>query len=59
MAFMAEKLHKSSRYLTDVLKQETGKTALELIHLFLIAEAKNLLTEGELNISEISHLLGF
>jgi len=59
VSFMAEKLHKSSRYLTDLLKQETGKTALELIHLFLIAEAKNLLTEGELNISEVSHLLGF
>lgn len=59
VGFMAEKLHISSRYLTDLLKQETGKTALELIHLFLIAEAKNLLTEGELNISEISHLLGF
>lgn len=59
VAFMAEKLHISSRYLTDVLKQETGKTALELIHLFLIAEAKNMLTEGDLNISEISHLLGF
>jgi AraC-like DNA-binding protein len=56
---MAEKLNVSSRYLTDLLKQETGKTALELIHLFLIGEAKNLLTEGELNITEISHLLGF
>ncbi|HJY12879.1 MAG TPA: helix-turn-helix transcriptional regulator, partial [Flavobacterium sp.] len=59
VAQMAEKLHISSRYLTDLLKEETGKTALELIHLFLIAEAKNLLTEGELNISEISYLLGF
>jgi len=59
VSLMAEKLHISSRYLTDLLKQETGKTALELIHLFLIGEAKNLLTEGELNISEISHLLGF
>ena len=59
VAFMAEKLHVSSGYLTDLLKEETGKTALELIHLFLIGEAKNLLTEGELNISEISHLLGF
>lgn len=56
---MAEKLNISSRYLTDLLKVETGKTALELIHLFLIAEAKNLLTAGDLNISEISHLLGF
>ncbi|MDY0989394.1 AraC family transcriptional regulator [Flavobacterium sp. CFBP9031] len=59
VSLMAEKLNISSRYLTDLLKQETGKTALELIHLFLIGEAKNLLTEGELNISEISHLLGF
>jgi AraC family transcriptional regulator, transcriptional activator of pobA len=56
---MADKLHISPRYLTDLLKEETGKTALELIHLFLIGEAKNLLAEGELNISEISHLLGF
>jgi len=59
VALMAEKLNISSRYLTDLLKEETGKTALELIHLFLIGEAKNLLTEGELNISEISYLLGF
>jgi len=59
VSFMAEKLHVSPRYLTDLLKEETGKTALELIHLFLIGEAKNLLTEGELNISEISLSLGF
>ena len=59
VSYMAEKLHVSTRYLTDLLKQETGKTALELIHLFLIAEAKNLLTEGQMNISEISYALGF
>ncbi|MCD0472596.1 AraC family transcriptional regulator [Flavobacterium sp. JAS] len=59
VSLMAEKLNISPRYLTDLLKQETGKTALELIHLFLMGEAKNLLIQGELNISEISHLLGF
>ncbi|MEZ2444890.1 helix-turn-helix domain-containing protein [Chitinophaga sp. RCC_12] len=59
VSFMAENLHVSPRYLTDVLKQETGKTALELIHLFLIGEARNLLTAGEMNISEISYSLGF
>jgi AraC-like DNA-binding protein len=59
VSFMAEKLHISPRYLTDLLKQETGKTALELIHLFLIGTAKNLLTEGGMNISEISYSLGF
>lgn len=59
VSVIADELHISPRYLTDLLKQETGKTALELIHLFLIGEAKNLLIEGELNISEISQLLGF
>ncbi len=34
VSYMAEKLTVSPRYLTDLLKQETGKTALELIHLF-------------------------
>jgi AraC-like DNA-binding protein len=56
---MAEKLHVSSRYLSDLLKQETGKTTLELIHLFLISEAKNLLMQGDQNISEIAFQLGF
>ncbi|WDF81296.1 helix-turn-helix transcriptional regulator [Mucilaginibacter sp. KACC 22773] len=59
VTFMAERLNFSSRYLSDMLKQETGKTALELIHLYLITEAKNLLKEGVMNIAEISFLLGF
>lgn len=59
VSYMAEKLNVSSRYLTDLLKQETGKTALELIHLYLISEAKNLLKEGKMNITEISVSLGF
>jgi len=56
---MADKFNVSPRYLSDLLKQETGKTALELIHIHLIKEAKNLLTEGKMNISEISFSLGF
>ncbi len=59
VSLLADQLNISPRYLTDLLKEETGKTALELIHLFLIGEAKNLLVEGELNVSEISNLLGF
>ncbi len=59
VTFMAERLNFSSRYLSDVLKQETGKTALELIHLYIITEAKNLLKEGRMNIAEISYSLGF
>ncbi|SFD85962.1 Helix-turn-helix domain-containing protein [Chitinophaga sp. CF118] len=59
VSYMAERLNVSSRYLSDLLKQETGKTALELIHLYLITEAKNLLKEGVMNIAEISFSLGF
>jgi AraC-like DNA-binding protein len=59
VSYMADKLNVSSRYLSDLLKQETGKTALELIHLHLIKEAKNLLADDRMNISEISFSLGF
>jgi len=56
---MASQLNLSSRYLSDLLKQETGKTAIDHIHLFLIAEAKNLLTGSDWSISEIAYALGF
>jgi len=56
---LAGKLNLSPRYLSDLLRHETGKTALELIHLYLIAEAKNLLKGTALNINEISSELGF
>jgi len=45
--------------LSDLLKQETGKTALELIHLYVISEAKNMLVGGDRSISEIAYQLGF
>ncbi len=57
--FMANQLNLSAKYLSDLLKQETGKTALELIHLYVISEAKNLLVEGDKSISEIAYYLGF
>jgi AraC family transcriptional regulator, transcriptional activator of pobA len=57
--YMASQLHLSPKYLSDLLKQETGKTALELIHLYVISEAKNLLVAGERSIAEIAFQLGF
>lgn len=56
---MASNLNLSSRYLSDLLKKETGKTALELIHIFLIAEAKNMLKGSDTNIAETAYTLGF
>ena len=57
--YMASILNLSPRYLSDLLKEETGKTAIELIHIFLIGEAKNLLNAPELSISEAAYKLGF
>jgi AraC family transcriptional activator of pobA len=57
--FLADKLHLSSGYLSDLLKQETGKTAIELIHIFLMSEAKNLLKGADYTISEAAYTLGF
>lgn len=56
---LASQLNISSRYLSDLLKQETGKTAIELIHIYLISEAKNLLIIDSNSISEIAYTLGF
>ena len=56
---MAAQLNLSPKYLSDLLKTETGKTALELIHLYVISEAKNLLVEGDKSIAEIAYRLGF
>ena len=59
VAMFAEELNLSARYLSDLLKQETGKTAMDLIQIFLISEAKNLLNQGDFTINEIAYLLGF
>jgi AraC family transcriptional activator of pobA len=56
---MAAQLNFSARYLSDILKQETGKTAMELIHIYLVNEAKNLLKGEDQNVSEIAYTLGF
>ena len=56
---MAAQLNLSSRYLSDLLKQETGKTAIELIHIYLVNEAKNMLKGEDQNVSEIAYTLGF
>jgi AraC family transcriptional regulator, transcriptional activator of pobA len=56
---LASFLNITPGYLSDMLKEETGKTALELIHLFLIAEAKNMLKGTDQNIAEVAYALGF
>jgi AraC-like DNA-binding protein len=57
--YLADSVHLSPSYLSDLLKRETGKNAQEHIHFYLIEEAKNLLLNSEKNINEIAYGLGF
>lgn len=56
---LANQMHMSPRYLSDMLKAETGKTALEQIHLHLLDEAKNLLLKPNVTVAEVAYQLGF
>lgn len=56
---VADRLSVSPRYLSDALKAETGKTAMEHLHLYLIEEAKDLLLKPETTVAEIAYQLGF
>ncbi|RKF18159.1 AraC family transcriptional regulator [Alginatibacterium sediminis] len=49
----------SPYYLSDLLKKETGKTALEHIHLFLVERAKSQILDTSDSITQIAYELGF
>lgn len=57
--YCAEKLNLSPNYLSDLLKKETGKNTQEHIHYYLIEQAKNILLNTDLTVSEIAFNLGF
>ena len=57
--YLASELSLSSNYLSDLLKKETGKTAQEHVHLFVIEKAKSILLNSRNSISEIGYSLGF
>ncbi|MDV7341261.1 helix-turn-helix transcriptional regulator [Terasakiella sp. A23] len=56
---IADELKMSARYLSDMLKAETGKNAIEHIHLYLLDEAKNLLLQPDKTVAEVAYQLGF
>lgn len=49
----------SANYFGDLVKKETGHTAQEYIHAFVVNRAKEMLMDGEMNVSEIAYELGF
>ncbi len=54
-----EALQLSGKYLSDLLKKETGKTLTEHIHLHIVEKAKNQLLNSDTPISQIAFNLGF
>lgn len=57
--YLADKVHLSASYLSDLLKKETGMNAQDHIHYCLIEEAKNLLLNRDFTINEVAYTLGF
>lgn len=57
--YLAEQVHLSPNYLSDLLKKETGLSAQEHIHQVIIEEAKNLLKQSDRSVAEVSDALGF
>ena len=56
---LAERLHVSPSYLSDMLRALTGQSAQQHIHDHLIEQAKQQLTTTGLSVSEVAYRLGF
>ena len=59
IAFYADKMCMTSKHLSQVIKDYTGKTALGLIEEYVIAEAKSMLLSTTMSIQQISDELNF
>ena len=57
--YLADRLHISPSYLSDMLRSLTGQNAQQHIHSKLIEKAKEKLSATELSVSEIAYGLGF
>ncbi|MGC4035835.1 MAG: helix-turn-helix domain-containing protein [Chitinophagaceae bacterium] len=57
--YLADEVHLSANYLSDLLKRETGMNAQDHIHHYLIEEAKNLLLNSGKSVGELAFDLGF
>lgn len=59
VAYCAEQLHLSPNYFGDLIKKETGSTALDYIQSRIIEEAKGKMFDSNNSINDISFQLGF
>ncbi|MDT0647628.1 helix-turn-helix domain-containing protein [Zunongwangia sp. F260] len=59
VGYFAEQLNLSANYFGDLIKKETGKSALDHIHLKLINVAKDRIFDTDSSVSQIAYELGF
>jgi YesN/AraC family two-component response regulator len=59
LSFYADKLNITPPYLSQVIKEVSGKTAGEMIDEVVVIEAKRLLKDPQYNITEVSDQLNF
>ena len=59
ISFYADKLCVTGKYLSTMLKQETGMTALDWIERYVVLYAKSCLSSTSMSIQEISDELDF
>lgn len=59
VAFYAERLNLSARYVSACVKAQTGATTMEIISNRLMEDAKKALLRSDMTISQISYKLGF
>ncbi|WP_316777997.1 helix-turn-helix transcriptional regulator [Pedobacter antarcticus] len=57
--FLAEQLHVSPSYLSDMVRSVTGQNALGVIHQKIIEKAKEKLSITNMTVSEVAYELGF
>lgn len=59
IAFYADKLCISQKYLSHVIKEATGRSATEWIAEYVVMEAKNLLRFSNKNVQQVAYSLNF
>jgi len=57
--YLADKVHLSAGYLSDLLKKETGRSGKDHISYYLVEKAKNMLLNTSDTVNQIAYTLGF
>lgn len=59
LKYVANELHLHPTYLSNLLKQQTGKTAAQLVRERLVLEAQSLLKNTDMTVAEVAYYLHF